>query len=102
MLCNISISTINDNLSIFYKTNYNINLFYPFSDRLMEFDMDNDYLHDEFIVMLTEDDLISINTSDLKKSDLDFINELKELSKNNQIIEIDGRFRRFINVEELN
>ena len=102
MLCNISISTINNNLSTFYKTNYDINLFYPFLDRLMEFDTDNDYLHDEFIVRLTEDDLISINTSDLKKSDLEFINELKELSKNNQIIEIDGRFRRFINVEELN
>lgn len=68
----------------------------------MEFDTDNDYLHDEFIVRLTEDDLTSINTSDLKNSDLDFINELKELSKNNQIIEINGRFRRFINVEELN
>ena len=102
MLCNISISTINNNLSTFYKTNYNINLFYPFLDRLMEFDTDNDYLHDEFIVRLTEDDLTSINTSDLKNSDLDFINELKELSKNNQIIEINGRFRRFINVEELN
>jgi len=102
MLCNISISTINNNLSTFYKTNYDINLFYPFIDRLMEFDTDNDYLHDEFIVRLTEDDLTSINTSDLKNSDLDFINELKELSKNNQIIEINGRFRRFINVEELN
>ena len=102
MLCNISISTINNNISTFYKTNYNINLFYPFLDRLMEFNMDNDYLHDEFIVRLTENDLKSVNTSDLKKSDLDFINELKELSKNNQIIEIDGRFRRFINVEELN
>ena len=68
----------------------------------MEFDMDGNYLHDEFIVRLTEDDLTFINTSDLKKNDLDFINELKELSKNNQIIEIDGRFRRFINVEELN
>ena len=102
MLCNISISTINNNLSTFYKTNYNINLFYPFLDRLMEFDMDKDYLHDEFIVRLTEDDLTSINTSDLKNSDLDFINELKELSKNNQFIEINGRFRRFINVEELN
>ena len=102
MLCNISISTINNNLSTFYKTNYNINLFYPFLDRLMKFDMDSNYLHDEFCIRLTEDDLKSINTSDLKKSDLEFINELKELSNNNQIIEIDGRFRRFINVEELN
>lgn len=68
----------------------------------MEFDVDNNYLNDEFIVRLTKDDVTSINTSDLKKSDLEFINELKELSKNNQLVEIEGRFRRFIKIEELN
>lgn len=102
MLCNISISTINNNLSTFYKTNYNVNLFYPFIDRLMKFDIDSNYLHDEFCIRLSEDDLLSINTSDLKKSDLKFMGELINLFKNNQLIEIDGRFRRFINVEELN
>lgn len=64
--------------------------------------MGGNYLHDEFTVRLTKKDLMSIKTSDLKKSDLKFLNELKELSKSSQIIEIDGRFRRFINVEELN
>lgn len=68
----------------------------------MEFDMGGNYLHDEFTVRLTKKDLMSIKTSDLKNSDLKFLNELKMLSKNSQIIEIDGRFRRFINVEELN
>ncbi len=102
MLCNISISTINNNLSTFYKTNYIINLFYPFLDRLMQFDTDTDYLHDEFTVRISKDELKSISTSDLKKSDLEFIEELNKLFKNNQIIEIDGRFQRFINVGELN
>ena len=68
----------------------------------MEFDMGGNYLHDEFTVKKKKKDLMSIKTSDLKNSDLKFLNELKMLSKNSQIIEIDGRFRRFINVEELN
>ena len=102
MLCNISISTINNSLSTFYKTSYNINLFYPFIDRLMKFDTDTDYLHDEFTIRITEDELNSINTSDLRKSDLEFIEELNELFESNQLIEIDGRFRRFIDVGELN
>ena len=68
----------------------------------MKFDIDSNYLHDEFCIRLSEDDLLSINTSDLKKSDLKFMGELINLFKNNQLIEIDGRFRRFINVEELN
>lgn len=102
MLCNISISTIKNNISTFYKTNYNINLFYPFIGRLMEFDTDTNFLHDEFAVLITEDDLNSINKNNIKKEDLKFINELKTLFNNCECIEIDGRFRRFINVGELN
>ena len=104
MLCNISISTINaNNIAIFHKTNYNVNLFYPLIDRLMLFDRDENYLHDEFSILLSKKDLKSINTSDLKKEDMEFINELLSLFKDNcRFIEITGRFRRFINVGELN
>ena len=102
MLCNISISTINNNLSTFYKTNYDVNLFYPFLDRLMEFDLDEDFLHDEFDILLTKDDLDSIERNDITKEDIDFINELDNLFKTSKQIEIEGRFRRFIKIEELN
>ena len=74
MLCNISISTINNNLSTFYKTNYDVNLFYPFLDRLMEFDLDKDFLHDEFKILLTKDDLDSIDRNNIKNEDINFIN----------------------------
>lgn len=102
MLCNISISTINNNLSTFYKTNYNVNLFYPFLDRLMEFDLDEDFLHDEFNILLTKDDLDSIDRNNIKNEDINFINELDNLFKTSKQIEIEGRFRRFIKIEELN
>lgn len=102
MLCNISISTINNNLSVFYKTNYDVNLFYPFLDRLMEFDLDEDFLHDEFDILLTKDDLDSIDRNDIKNEDINFINELDNLFKTSKQIEIEGRFRRFIKIEELN
>ncbi len=102
MLCNISISTVNNNLSVFYKTNYDVNLFYPFIDRLMLFDTDTNFLHDEFSILLTEDDLESIDTKDIKKEDRQFINELKKLFDNCEYIEIDGRFKRFIKIGELN
>ena len=102
MLCNISISTINNNLSTFYKTNYNVNLFYPFLDRLMEFDLDKDFLHDDFIILLTNDDLDSIDRNNIKNEDINFINELDNLFKTSKQIEIEGRFRRFIKIEELN
>ena len=102
MLCNISISTVNNNLSTFYKTNYNVNLFYPFIDRLMLFDTGTDFLHDEFSIILTKEDLDSINTEDIKNEDKNFINELKKLFGNCDYVEIDGRFRRFIKVGELN
>ena len=102
MLCNISISTINNNLSTFYKTNYDVNLFYPFLDRLMEFDLDEDFLHDEFNILLTKDDLDSIDRNDIKNEDINFINELDNLFKTSKQIEIEGRFRRFIKIEELN
>ncbi len=102
MLCNISISTINNNLSAFYKTNYDVNLFYPFLDRLMEFDLDEDFLHDEFDILLTKDDLDSIERNDITKEDIDFINEIDNLFKTSKQIEIEGRFRRFIKIEELN
>ena len=102
MLCNISISTINNNLSTFYKTNYDVNLFYPFLDRLMEFDLDEDFLHDEFDILLTKDDLDSIERNDITKEDIDFINELDNLFKTSKQIEIEGRFRRFIKIGELN
>ena len=102
MLCNISISTINNNLSTFYKTNYDVNLFYPFLDRLMEFDLDKDFLHDEFNIFLTKDDLDSIDRNDIKNEDINFINELDNLFKISKQIEIEGRFRRFIKIEELN
>ena len=102
MLCNISISTINNNLSTFYKTNYNVNLFYPFLDRLMKFDLDKDFLHDEFNILLTKDDLDSIDRNDIKNEDINFINELDNLFKTSKQIEIEGRFRRFIKIEELN
>lgn len=102
MLCNISISTINNNLSTFYKTNYDVNLFYPFLDRLMEFDLDEDFLHDEFDILLTKDDLDSIERNDITKEDINFINELDNLFKTSKQIEIEGRFRRFIKIEELN
>ena len=102
MLCNISISTVNNNLSVFYKTNYDVNLFYPFIDRLMLFDTDTNFLHDEFSILLTEDDLESIDTKDIKKEDRQFINELKKLFDNCKYIEIDGRFKRFIKIGELN
>lgn len=102
MLCNISISTINNNLSTFYKTNYDVNLFYPFLDRLMEFDLDEDFLHDEFDILLTKDDLDSIERNDITKEDIDFINEIDNLFKTSKQIEIEGRFRRFIKIEELN
>ena len=69
MLCNLSISTINNNLSTFYKTNYDVNLFYPFLDRLMEFDLDKDFLHDEFNILLTKDDLDSIDRNNIKNED---------------------------------
>ena len=102
MLCNISISTVNNDLSTFYKTNYNVNLFYPFIDRLMLFDTDTDFLHDEFTIILTKEDLNSISTKDIRNEDMEFINELKNLFNNCDYIEIDGRFRRFIKVGELN
>ena len=102
MLCNISISTINNNLSTFYKTNYNVNLFYPFLDRLMKFDLDKDFLHDEFNILLTKDDLDSIDRNNIKNEDINFINELDNLFKTSKQIEIEGRFRRFIKIEELN
>lgn len=102
MLCNISISTINNNLSTFYKTNYDVNLFYPFLDRLMKFDLDKDFLHDEFNILLTKDDLDSIDRNDIKNEDINFINELDNLFKTSKQIEIEGRFRRFIKIEELN
>ena len=102
MLCNISISTINNNLSTFYKTNYDVNLFYPFLDRLMEFDLDEDFLHDEFNILLTKDDLDSIDRNNIKNEDINFINELDNLFKTSKQIEIEGRFRRFIKIEELN
>lgn len=102
MLCNISISTINNNLSTFYKTNYDVNLFYPFLDRLMEFDLDKDFLHDEFNILLTKDDLDSIDRNNIKNEDINFINELDNLFKTSKQIEIEGRFRRFIKIEELN
>ena len=102
MLCNISISTINNNLSTFYKTNYDVNLFYPFLDRLMKFDLDKDFLHDEFNILLTKDDLDSIERNDITKEDIDFINEIDNLFKTSKQIEIEGRFRRFIKIEELN
>ena len=102
MLCNISISTINNNLSTFYKTNYDVNLFYPFLDRLMKFDLDKDFLYDEFNILLTKDDLDSIDRNDIKNEDINFINELDNLFKTSKQIEIEGRFRRFIKIEELN
>ena len=102
MLCNISISTINNNLSTFYKTNYNVNLFYPFLDRVMKFDLDKDFLHDEFNILLTKDDLDSIDRNNIKNEDINFINELDNLFKTSKQIEIEGRFRRFIKIEELN
>ena len=102
MLCNISISTINNNLSTFYKTNYDVNLFYPFLDRLMKFDLDKDFLHDEFNILLTKDNLDSIDRNDIKNEDINFINELDNLFKTSKQIEIEGRFRRFIKIEELN
>lgn len=102
MLCNISISTINNNLSTFYKTNYDVNLFYPFLDRLMKFDLDKDFLHDEFNILLTKDDLDSIDRNNIKNEDINFINELDNLFKTSKQIEIEGRFRRFIKIEELN
>ena len=102
MLCNISISTINNNLSAFYKTNYDVNLFYPFLDMLMKFDLDKDFLHDEFNILLTKDDLDSIDRNDIKNEDINFINELDNLFKTSKQIEIEGRFRRFIKIEELN
>lgn len=102
MLCNISISTINNNLSTFYKTNYDVNLFYPFLDRLMKFDLDKDFLHDEFNIFLTKDDLDSIDRNDIKNEDINFINELDNLFKTSKQIEIEGGFRRFIKIEELN
>ena len=102
MLCNISISTINNNLSTFYKTNYDVNLFYPFLDRLMKFDLDKDFLHDEFNILLTKDDLDSIDRNDIKNEDINFINELDNLLKTSKQIEIEGRFSRFIKIEELN
>jgi len=102
MLCNISISTINNNLSTFYKTNYDVNLFYPFLDMLMKFDLDKDFLHDEFNILLTKDDLDSIDRNDIKNEDINFINELDNLFKISKQIEIEGRFRRFIKIEELN
>ena len=102
MLCNISISTINNNLSTFYKTNYDVNLFYPFLDRLMKFDLDKDFLHDEFNILLTKDDLDSIDRNDIKNEDINFIIELDILFKTSKQIEIEGRFRRFIKIEELN
>ena len=102
MLCNISISTINNNLSTFYKTNYNVNLFYPFLDRSMKFDLDEDFLHDEFNILLTKDDLDSIDRNNIKNEDINFINELDNLFKTSKQIEIEGRFRRFIKIEELN
>ena len=104
MLCNISISTIDDNNQLtIHKTNYNVNLFYPFIDKLMLYDTDEDFLHDEFCIRLSKEDLNEIKTSNLKGEDKKFINELSSLFKENcKFIEIDGRFRRFIQIEELN
>ena len=68
----------------------------------MLFDTDTDFLHDEFSIILTKEDLDSINTEDIKKEDINFLNELKSLFSNCDYIEIDGRFRRFIKVGELN
>ena len=102
MLCNISISTINDNILTLHKTNYNINLFYPFIDRLMEFDQDPDFLHDEFSILITKEDLNSINTSNIKDEDISFLNELKQLSNSAEFIEIEGRFKRIIRIGDLN
>ena len=68
----------------------------------MEFDLDEDFLHDEFDILLTKDDLDSIERNDITKEDIDFINEIDNLFKTSKQIEIEGRFRRFIKIEELN
>ena len=68
----------------------------------MEFDLDEDFLHDEFNILLTKDDLDSIDRNNIKNEDINFINELDNLFKTSKQIEIEGRFRRFIKIEELN
>lgn len=60
------------------------------------------FLHDEFNILLTKDDLDSIERNDITKEDIDFINEIDNLFKTSKQIEIEGRFRRFIKIEELN
>ncbi|WP_157064625.1 hypothetical protein [Methanobrevibacter millerae] len=64
--------------------------------------MDKDFLHDEFNILLTKDDLDSIDRNNIKNEDINFINELDNLFKTSKQIEIEGRFRRFIKIEELN
>ncbi|SDA65039.1 hypothetical protein [Methanobrevibacter millerae] len=105
MLCNISISTINDeNQLTIHKSNCNVNLFYPFINELMLFDTDEDFLHDEFCIRLSKEDLNQINTSNIKEEDKKFLNEISELFNKTKCksVEIDGRFRRFIQIGELN
>ena len=68
----------------------------------MKFDLDEDFLHDEFNILLTKDDLDSIDRNNIKNEDINFINELDNLFKTSKQIEIEGRFRRFIKIEELN
>ena len=82
----------------------------PYTDRLL-FAVDNRMFgtelkevlkSGEFDIVLTKDDLDSIERNDITKEDIDFINEIDNLFKTSKQIEIEERFRRFIKIEELN
>ena len=60
------------------------------------------FIQQKFNILLTKDDLDSIDRNDIKNEDINFINELDNLFKTSKQIEIEGRFRRFIKIEELN